>query len=197
MSIHLGYKNNVEMIAMQKTINKCFFWTIPFLITLALLLVSNTSFSQKSGEELYTMNCAACHRTDEGKLVGPGLKGINEKRSQEWLLKWIKNSQELIASGDQDAVAVFEEFNKLQMINYTMFSDAEIVSILEYVDEINLSSGVDVASNDPSSSPTATTTANPQASKEMLLLNSIVIGFDRVQIKQECLILLMLEEFST
>ncbi|MBX2960537.1 MAG: c-type cytochrome [Flavobacteriales bacterium] len=84
------------------------------------------------GEKLYKANCAACHSVGDNKLVGPGLKGINEKRSFEWLVKWIKNSPELIASGDADAKAIFEEFNKVPMPPQNV-TDDEIKAILAYI----------------------------------------------------------------
>ena len=85
------------------------------------------------GKDLFKANCAACHKLD-GKLVGPPLGGVTEKRSTEWLHKWIKNSQALIASGDKDAIAIFEEYNKVPMAAYeTLLSDEDINSVLAYV----------------------------------------------------------------
>ena len=85
------------------------------------------------GKDLFKANCAACHKLD-GKLVGPPLGGVTEKRSAEWLHKWIKNSQALIASGDKDAIAIFEEYNKVPMAAYeTLLSDEDINSVLAYV----------------------------------------------------------------
>ena len=47
------------------------------------------------------------------KLIGPPLEGISEKRSREWLQSWIRDNNALRASGDQDAIAIFEEYNKI------------------------------------------------------------------------------------
>lgn len=84
------------------------------------------------GEKLYKANCSACHSIGSNKVVGPGLQGISDKRSEEWLIKWIKNSPELIASGDADAVAIFEEYNKMPMPPQAL-SDDEIRAILAYI----------------------------------------------------------------
>lgn len=98
---------------------------------LALCLISAVTFSQE-GEKLFKQNCASCHALTDKKMVGPGLKGISEKRSEEWLLKWTKNSAELISSGDADAKAIFEEFNKIPMPPFAL-SDDEIKAIFSYV----------------------------------------------------------------
>jgi mono/diheme cytochrome c family protein len=84
------------------------------------------------GEKLYTENCKVCHNLNTVTLIGPGLAGINERRPQEWLVPWIKNSQKVIASGDKYAVELFNKFNKVPMPNYD-FSDEEIKSLLAYI----------------------------------------------------------------
>ena len=86
----------------------------------------------KSGEKLYKQNCTACHMMTEAKLVGPGLKGVTEKYEKEWLIKWIRNSQELIASGDERAIKIFEEYDKSVMTAFD-FSDDEFSDLLAYL----------------------------------------------------------------
>lgn len=85
------------------------------------------------GKELFNANCAACHRL-EGKLIGPPLKGITEQRETEWLIAWIRDNEALRASGDKDAIAIYEEYNKLPMVAYPQFSDQDIKDILAYTD---------------------------------------------------------------
>jgi cytochrome c551/c552 len=100
------------------------------IFIIVLFLMAGVSFSQ-DGEKLFKQNCAACHTVTDKKMVGPGLKGVTEKRSEEWLLKWTKNSGELIASGDADAKAIFDEF-KIPMPPFAI-SDEEIKAIYAYV----------------------------------------------------------------
>lgn len=99
----------------------------------AISLVTVSVVKGQDGAELYKAKCAACHSVGANRLVGPGLAGINEKRSQEWLVSWIKDSQAFIASGDADAIAIFEEYNKSPMIPFTDMSDEEIIAVLDYV----------------------------------------------------------------
>jgi mono/diheme cytochrome c family protein len=86
----------------------------------------------EKGKKLFKANCAACHSVGENVVVGPGLAGISEKRTKEWLHKWIKNSADLIASGDADAKAVFEEYKKLPMPAQAV-NDEDIDAILAYI----------------------------------------------------------------
>jgi len=83
------------------------------------------------GKTLFENNCASCHALDE-VLVGPALRGVSGRHSQAWLIKWIKNSQALIASGDKEAIKIYEEYSKQAMTSFA-FSDEEVISVLEYI----------------------------------------------------------------
>ena len=105
------------------------------------IILATTAFSQEdvidpaiiaSGEKLYNANCTQCHAINE-VVIGPALKGIEERRERPWLISWIKNSQKVIESGDEYAVALYEKYKKVAMPAYP-FTDAEIISVLEYID---------------------------------------------------------------
>ncbi|MCZ2394519.1 MAG: c-type cytochrome [Chitinophagales bacterium] len=86
----------------------------------------------EEGKKLFKANCAACHKV-EGKLLGPGLADIwTLWETQERLIKWVHNSQEMINSGDAQAVKLFNENNKLVMPPFPQLSNEQVVSILEY-----------------------------------------------------------------
>ncbi|MFT6865863.1 MAG: mono/diheme cytochrome c family protein [Cyclobacteriaceae bacterium] len=84
-----------------------------------------------AGEALFKGNCAQCHAIHE-VVIGPALKDVTERRPKEWLISWVKNSQKLIQSGDEYAVALFNEYKKNVMPSYP-FSDDQTISILAYV----------------------------------------------------------------
>lgn len=85
-----------------------------------------------AGGALFKQKCTSCHGINQ-KVVGPALKGISDSRSEEWLIKWIRNSQALVATGDPEAVAIFNEYNKVVMTPFPELADADIVNILAYV----------------------------------------------------------------
>ena len=118
--------NIIKDMIQTKYITKYFLLTILFTLSIK-------AFSQSDGAKIYKQNCTACHVLGETKLIGPGLKGITEKRDKEWLKKWINNSSELIASGDADAIAIFEEYNKVAMTNF-YFSDDEFEALFSYLE---------------------------------------------------------------
>ncbi len=83
------------------------------------------------GKKLFKANCAACHKM-EGKLVGPGLKGVTERREREWLHAWIKDNNAFRKSGDAIAKQVFEENNKMPMTAFPQLSESDIDALLAY-----------------------------------------------------------------
>ena len=107
-----------------------YFISFSFLI---LLFVSPNTVSAQTGEEIFKRDCASCHMITDAKLIGPGLKGVTEKYEREWLVKWITNSSEFIASGDERAIAIWEEYNKIAMPAF-YYSDDEFEALFSYLE---------------------------------------------------------------
>ena len=128
--------------------------TQTLLQSLAFFLVFLLSFSaysqdvdkarQEEGKKLFKSLCASCHKLDK-KLVGPALGGVESRRENEWLKAWIKDNAALRASGDKDAIAVYEEFNGSNMTAFPQLSDKNIDDILYYTTVGEIKSAGDVA----------------------------------------------------
>ena len=124
-------------INMTKFLNLSKYPFTIFSSLIILLFAVSTSVSAQNveeGEKLYKANCTACHQIDN-KLIGPALRGVSDKYSEEWLIKWIKNSAEMIAAGDPDAIAIWEEYNKSPMTAFPYFSDDDVKNILAYIEQ--------------------------------------------------------------
>lgn len=111
-------------------------------LALNLIFVLSISFNATAqeidiakGKSLYNANCASCHKLNK-KLIGPALKGVSAKYDKEWLYSWIKNSAALIKTGDEQAVAIYEEYNKVAMNAFPQLSNEDIDNILAYTDYV-------------------------------------------------------------
>ena len=104
--------------------------TIALMVS-ALASPLHAEVDAELGKKLFKANCASCHKLDK-KLVGPALGGVTERRSEAWLLAWIRNNAALRASGDADAIAIFEEYGGSVMTAFENLSDDDIQSILAY-----------------------------------------------------------------
>lgn len=103
-------------------------------ISILILLLFSSPFinSQTLEDEKNFQQCKACHTIGGGKLVGPDLIGIRERREEVWLIKFIQNSQELIQSGDELAIQVFNENMKIPMPAHNL-TDDQVRGILAYI----------------------------------------------------------------
>jgi mono/diheme cytochrome c family protein len=81
---------------------------------------------------VFEKQCSSCHSIGGGDDVGPDLKGVMERRKPEWLMRFIRESQSVIASGDSVAVDLFEKFRRKKMPDQD-FSDAEVLVLLDYI----------------------------------------------------------------
>ena len=108
-----------------------------FALLTLLFSLSFNSFSQEvdiaKGKSLFNANCAACHKLNKN-LIGPALAGVSAKYEKDWLYTWIKNSNAMIKSGDERAVAIWEEWNKAAMNAFPQLSNMDIDNILAYTD---------------------------------------------------------------
>lgn len=113
-------------------------------ISLMLLFAVTMAHAQdiKEGQTLFKSKCTTCHAVSK-KVVGPALAGMSERHPEEWLVSWIRNSQAMIAAGDETAVRLFEENNKLVMTSFTDLSEDQIKNIIAYVkdDEAKAAAG--------------------------------------------------------
>lgn len=103
-----------------------------FVLMGALLLSMRVKAQTPEAEKLF-QECKACHNINEPKLIGPTLAGVTQRRTTEWLVKFINNSQAMIQAGDPIAVKLFEENNRIPMPSHN-FTEAQILDILKYIE---------------------------------------------------------------
>ena len=116
------------------------------------------------GKDLFNSNCAACHKLD-AKMTGPALRGISPRLTNEWLYKWIRNSQEMIKSGDAESVRVSKEYNGSVMTAFPQLTNGDIDNIIAYTSE-------------PKAEPAVATTAAPPGTDINTggISNDVVLG---------------------
>ncbi|MEM1406758.1 MAG: cytochrome c3 family protein [Bacteroidota bacterium] len=124
------------------------------------------------GENLFKGNCQSCHKVHE-KLVGPALKDVYDRApSIDWIVNFVWNSQKVIASGDEYANELWEEYKPTQMTAFPTFSRDQILSILAYV-KAETEAGPAVAQVTPAEGDEVAQTGESIPS---LYLNVIMIG---------------------
>ena len=80
------------------------------------------------GEVIFKAKCTACHKISK-RFVGPGLKGVTERRSPEWIMNMILDP-ELMVKENEIAKQLLIEYSA-PMANQNLTED-EARKILEY-----------------------------------------------------------------
>ncbi len=82
------------------------------------------------GTTTFDVKCSSCHKLTDEKLVGPGWKGVTDRRQPEWIMNFATNTDEML---DKDAaVKALIEVCMVRMPNQHL-SDAEARDILEFM----------------------------------------------------------------
>jgi len=81
-----------------------------------------------TGKEVFKTKCSACHKMSK-RFVGPGLAGITERRTPEWIMNMILNPEEMVAK-NPIAKKLLAEY-LAPMANQSLTED-EARQILEY-----------------------------------------------------------------
>ncbi|MCO6499245.1 MAG: cytochrome c [Vicingus serpentipes] len=84
----------------------------------------------QDGEALFKQTCAACHTVGGGKLVGPDLQGVNKKRTEDWIVNFVKSAADFGAK-DADAKAMIAEYG-YPMPNQNL-GEGDVKAIINYI----------------------------------------------------------------
>jgi cytochrome c2 len=110
--------------------------TAAAIVAVGITLSSPASAQDtRSGEQIFSTICVACHTVGQGQRVGPDLAGVHERHSEEWMIEFIRSSQTVIKSGDPEAVALAAGFPGLIMPD-NILSDDQIRSVLDHLREL-------------------------------------------------------------
>jgi cytochrome c551/c552 len=83
------------------------------------------------GKAVWNKNgCSGCHGIGK-KMAGPDLANISERRSQEWLHQWMKNTKQMLES-DSIAKALLAEWKGMKMPQFKL-TDEDVDALLHYI----------------------------------------------------------------
>lgn len=103
------------------------------LAAAAVVLVPARPAGAVDAKKVFNQRCTACHTFGKGVKVGPDLKGVTVRRQRPWLLKFIRSSQRVIASGDPVANELFRTFKKQRMPDWGDLSPQDVTAILDWL----------------------------------------------------------------
>jgi cytochrome c2 len=92
---------------------------VPVLATIALAAAASAAFAADPPSEetiaYFKQNCASCHTIGGGKLTGPDLKNVTQRRTREQLSKFVPDPKSAIDAGDPYLVKLWNDANGVYM----------------------------------------------------------------------------------
>jgi len=99
-----------------------------------LLVVSIYSgLNAQDPEEFFAKNCFSCHTIGGGRLTGPDLKNVSERKDAAWLEKFILNPQAVINSGDNYAASMLRNSRGVVMPQVTGLNVTLTRALLKFI----------------------------------------------------------------
>jgi len=86
---------------------------------------------RSSGDFLFRTRCTSCHTIGGGDRLGPDLSGVLERRSAEWLTRWLKEPDKMTAEKDPIVEEMKGRYRNLPMPNLGL-NDADAQALLAY-----------------------------------------------------------------
>jgi cytochrome c551/c552 len=86
------------------------------------------------GQRISSVKCESCHKLTDEKLVGPGWKGVTDRRTPEWIMNFIVNTEEMLQK--DTAVQNMLEVCLVKMPNQGL-SETDARAVLEFMRKID------------------------------------------------------------
>jgi len=100
---------------------------------LSLLFLSGSVHAAFDATVAFEKKCSSCHTIGGGVLKGPDLKGVGKRRSSDWIVKFVQSSSSLIASGDVEAVKLFNQFEQKEMPDQNL-SKEDVLELIAFIE---------------------------------------------------------------
>lgn len=103
------------------------------LVLLAIALTVGAAGAQTDSADLFRQSCFSCHTIGGGRLAGPDLKGVTQRRDRAWLERFIADPQAMIDGGDPAAAQLLQEARGVVMPSLAL-SGEQIQGLLDLIE---------------------------------------------------------------
>lgn len=84
-------------------------------------------------QQFYKQNCASCHTIGGGRLTGPDLKNMHERKDEQWIKDFITDPMAVINSGDAYARKIVEESRGVIMPKVGGLTPFIVQSLVDFI----------------------------------------------------------------
>ena len=90
--------------------------------------------SAQDTPDFFRQNCLNCHTIGGGRLTGPDLKDVSQRKDREWLIGFMMNPKAYFDRGDPYAVKILEESRNVPMPTLPGMTRDRCEKLLDLID---------------------------------------------------------------
>lgn len=98
------------------------------------LLTSMSSLCAQETADYFRQNCMSCHTIGGGRLTGPDLKNVAQRKDREWLMRFMLDPKGMIDAGDPYALDLQREARGAIMPTVVGMSRARAEALLDLIE---------------------------------------------------------------
>ena len=101
---------------------------------LILILIFPAILSAQQAKDFFQQNCTSCHTIGGGRLVGPDLKDVTQRKDRAWLGRFLQNPKAMIDAGDPYARQLQQDARGIVMPTIPAMSPARANELLDFIE---------------------------------------------------------------
>jgi len=104
------------------------------LVLAGLLLASPSAVSAQEAVAYFRQNCMSCHTIGGGRLTGPDLKGVGQRKDRPWLARFLIDPPAMVQSGDPYAAKLAQEARGVVMPKVAGMTRQRAEAMLDFLE---------------------------------------------------------------
>ncbi len=102
-------------------------------MAMAALVVVPSAVRAQEAAELYRQNCVSCHTIGGGRLVGPDLKNVEQRKDRPWLVDFVFDPTAALNRGDAYALQLKDEAGGVLMPRIAGLTRKQAEALLDLI----------------------------------------------------------------
>src|SRR3989304_4840665 len=104
-----------------------------FLSLITVSMVTAGILPAQETADYYRQNCMSCHTVGGGRMTGPDLKNVTERKDRAWLTRFMTDPKAVIDAGDPYALKIFQEARGVMMPALPGMTRARAEALLDLI----------------------------------------------------------------
>lgn len=99
------------------------------------MLPATSHLAAQEPESDFKQNCTSCHTIGGGRLTGPDLKNIGQRKDRDWLVRFISDPRAAIDAGDPYALELLAQARNVVMPTLPGMTRSRAEALLRMIEE--------------------------------------------------------------